>query len=218
MTATVWIIILVPLLLFGWLIGQAMPTPRERQLQRLRARARALDLAVSVRRIEDPDPEPAERVSSGGAARDPRLDVAAYGRGIRLPAGVEKRHVPGWQASWMRHHADREFTPGMAPGWYLQRADLPLLDPVVARLAALLQRAPRGTVSIEAGPGGCTLCWRERGDAAEVEQVAELLDDLRDFQLELALETSRREVRAQEPTAVGEEDASSGPAGPPRDP
>ncbi|MDZ7825594.1 MAG: hypothetical protein U5R48_05720 [Gammaproteobacteria bacterium] len=199
MSATVWIIILVPLVLFGWLIGQAMPTPRERQLQRLRARARALDLAVSVRRIEDPDPESADRVSSAGRARDPRLDVAAYGRGIRLPTGVEKRHVPGWQAVWMRHHADRVFTPGMAPGWRLERADLPLLDPVIERLSALLRRAPRGTLSIEAGAGGCTLCWRERGGDAEVEQVAELLDDLRDFQLELALERSRREVRAQDP-------------------
>lgn len=199
MSATVWVIILVPLVLFGWLIGQAMPTPRERQLQRLRGSARALDLAVSVRRIEDPDPEPVDRVSSAGQARDPRLDVAAYGRGIRLPTGVEKRHVPGWQAVWMRHHADRVFTPGMAPGWRLERADLPLLDSVIERLSALLRRAPRGTLSIEAGAGGCTLCWRERGGDAEVEQVAELLDDLREFQLELALERSRREVRAQDP-------------------
>ncbi|HSG88832.1 MAG TPA: hypothetical protein VLA56_06445 [Pseudomonadales bacterium] len=191
MSLTVVLVILVPLVLFGWLVTQAMPTPRDRQLSRLRTRARALDISVTMVHVPDPDPDAESRVSSSGQALEPKLELAAYARGLRLPTGVEKRHVPTWRLLWMRHHADETLTAGLPPGWRFERTGLPLLDPVLGRLSELLARVPKGTVTVEATATGCTIAWRERGDDTDVEAVGAVLDDLVAFQLELARRAAR---------------------------
>lgn len=193
MTTTTWIVILVPLLLFGWLIAQIMPTPRDRQLARLRSRARALDMGVGVSQLADPDPDASARVSSGGEARSPKLDVAVYSRYFRLPAGIERRHVPLWRVLWMRHHADEVMVAGLPAGWRFDRPGLPLVAPVLAQLSALLARAPTGTASVEGMASGCSLSWRERGSEQEVEAIRALLDDITALQLDLARAAARRE-------------------------
>lgn len=194
MQPALWAAILIPLVLLLWLVAQVMPTPRDRQLNRLRAHARGLGLAVHVRRVPDPDPEPEARVSGGGGARDPRLEVAVYTRPLRLPAGIERRHVPAFRALAMPRHADEVLVPGLPAGWRLERSDLPLLDPVLAELGALLVRTPRGTVTVEGTASGCSVAWRERGETDEVDALAAVLDDLRGFQLALARKAVAREA------------------------
>ena len=46
---TGWVIAGVVLILFAWLLRQALPSPRDRQLERLRTAARAQGLQVSLR-------------------------------------------------------------------------------------------------------------------------------------------------------------------------
>lgn len=193
MTATTWIIILVPLLLFGWLIAQVMPTPRDRQLARLRRKASALGLGVGVSRMADPDPDAEARVSSSGEPRSPKLDVAVYSIGFGLPPGVERRHVPVWRVLWMHNHPDEQMVEGLPPGWRFDRPGLPLVAPVLSRLSALLSQAPRGTLSIEGAGSGCSLGWRERGAEQEVEAIQSLLDGIKALQLDLARDAARRE-------------------------
>lgn len=198
MSLTVWLVILVPLAIFVWLVGQAMPTPREKQLERLRARARVLDLHVSLRQLPDPDPDAASRVSGGGRLRDAKLDLAAYTAPLRMPAGLEKRHAPSWRVCRMRNHEQEQYDAGLPPGWRLDRAELPLRDSVLAELSALLARAPEGTVALEASSRDATLSWRERGEAEAVDEVAGLLADTVAFQLTIAEETAQRErVRSE---------------------
>lgn len=198
MSLTVVVIIAIPLLLFAWLIGQAMPTPRDRQLARMRTRARELEINVTVGHVADPDPDAESRVSSDGTPREPKLELAMYTRGLRLPTPVEKRHVPVWRALWMRHHADEVLTPGLPPGWRFERPDLPLLDPVLARLSELLAAMPKGTATVEASATACTIGWRERGGDAEVARIGGLLDRLAAFQLDLARAAAERERRRDE--------------------
>lgn len=193
MSATVWLVILVPLAIFAWLVGQAMPTPRDRQLERLRARARELDVHVSLRQLRDPDPDASSRVTSGGKERDAKLDLAAYTLPLRLPSGVEKRHAPSWRVCRMRHHPDEQYDDNLPPGWRLDRAELPLRSEVLGDLSALIARAPEGTAALEASPRDATLCWRERGEVAEVDAIAELLAGVVGFQLSLAEQEARRE-------------------------
>ncbi|MEE4298975.1 MAG: hypothetical protein V2J24_06000 [Pseudomonadales bacterium] len=208
MSLTIWLVILVPLAIFAWLVAQAMPSPRDRQLGRLRARARTLDLQVSLRQLKDPDPDPASRVSGGGRVRDAKLDLAAYTAPLRLPAGVEKRHAPAWRVCRMRHHAQEQYDEGLPAGWRFDLAELPLREPVLAELAALLARAPEGTAALEASAREVTLCWRERGEADAVDEVAALLADVVAFQLARAAESAQRE-RAGAGAAAGEDLAGS---------
>lgn len=198
MQPALWAAILIPLVLLLWLVAQVMPTPRDRQLNRLRAHARDLGLAVHVRRVPDPDPEPEARVSGGGAARDPRLEVAVYTRPLRLPAGVERRHVPAFRVLAMARHADEILVPGLPAGWRLARGELPLLEPVLAELGALLERTPRGTVSVEGTASGCSVAWRERGETGEVDALGAVLDDLCAFQLSLARKAAAREASSDD--------------------
>lgn len=186
MSATVILVILVPLVLFAWLVGQAMPTPRDRQLERLRTRARELDLHVTLRMAPDPDPEPEQRVSSAGVPRDPRLELAAYALPVRLPRDVPTPHALHWRVARMRQHVDEIYVEGLAPGWRLDRADLPLQADVLVALSALIDRCPRGTVTVEGSPRDVTLCWRERGEVEEVDHLRTLLGDLAAFQTGLA--------------------------------
>jgi hypothetical protein len=211
MSATVWIVIAVPLLLFAYLIGQAMPSPRDRQLSRLRTHARSLDLNVGVHAVADPDPDAGERVDGSGRVRDARLQVAGYTRALRLPAGVEKRHMPAFRLHWMRHHPDEVLEAGLPPGWRFERADLPLTPAVLERLSALLERTPRGTVSLEASATGVSLLWRERGTTEEVDAVGALLDDVRDLAQDLARDALAADRRRRE--VDDGHDAPAGPSG-----
>lgn len=206
---TVWLVILVPLVLFAWLVGQAMPSPRDRQLVRLRQHARSLDLNVAVRALPDPDPDAGARVDSSGRARDAQLQVASYSRALRPPRGVEKRHLPVWRLVWMRHHAEDVMEQGLPPGWRFERAGLPLVASVLERLSALLDAVPKGTVSLEGSHTGVTLNWRERGSVDEVDAVAGVLDGIRDLGLELAREAARSEAHGRaDPDAAPEPDGS----------
>ena len=211
MSVTVWFVILIPLAIFAWLVGQAMPTPRDRQLQRLRSRARELDIHVSLRQLRDPDPDPGSRVTSGGRTRDARLDLAAYARPLRLPDGVETRHAPTWRLCRMRHHAEDRYDEGLPPGWRLDRAELPLRAPVLAELSALVARTPAGTEALEASPREVTLCWRERGEAGALDALAAFLDDVAAFQTSLAEDAARREREAAR-AADRDDDPAAGSA------
>ena len=196
MSLTVVLVVLVPLLLFGWLIGQAMPTPRDRQLERLRTRARTLQLHVTLRMLPDPDPEPGQRVSSGGVVREPKLEVAAYTLPLRLPRELDKRHAPSWSVARMRQHDEEVYAEGLSAGWRLQRAEVSLQPGILATLSELLARTPRGTVTLEASARDVTLCWRERGGDEEVDAIAALLEDVAAFQTARAREAAGQEARA----------------------
>ena len=199
MSVTVLLVILVPLALFGWLVSQAMPTPRERQLQRLRTHARERDVLVTLRQLKDPDPDPADRVSSGGKVREPRLEVAAYAMPLRLPSSVEARHAPTWRVQFLRNHADEAHDEGLLPGWRFEKAGLPLTGSAVAELSAFLADAPMGTAQIEGGSREIALCWRERGEAAEVDAVADLLTRMVEWQTTLAADAASAERAARAP-------------------
>ena len=188
MSVSVWLVILVPLLLLGWLVSQAMPTPRDRQLQTLRGRARALDLTVTLRSLDDPDPAPAERVSSSGRPLEPKLSVAGYARALRPPSGLLPRAFPQWRVWWLRNRSGERHDEALPPGWRFDARDhdLPLVDAVTQRLGELLQQVPEGTHCVEATGREVTLYWRERGDASEVDAIGAFLDGLRAFQIDLA--------------------------------
>ena len=197
MSVTLALVIFVPLILFGWLMSQAMPTPRERQLQRLRNRARDHDIVVTLRHVKDPDPDPADRVSSGGKVRDPRQEVAAYAFPMRLPPGVDGRHAPAWRVQYLRNHANAVHDAGLCPGWRFETAGLPLTGSAVAELSEFLADAPAGTVQIEGDKREVALCWRERGEAEEVDAVADLLAGLATWQAALAAQVASAERAAR---------------------
>ena len=205
MSVTVALVILVPLALFGWLVSQAMPTPRERQLQRLRNRAREHDIVVTLRQVKDPDPAPADRVSSGGKVREPRLEVAAYALPVRLPAPVDGRHAPAWRVQYLRNQADKVVDEGLREGWRFETPGLPLTGSPVAELSAFLASAPVGTVQVEGGKREVALCWRERGEAEEVDAIADLLARLGAWQTGLAEQAASAERAAHAPDGVDPE-------------
>ena len=203
MTVTVALVILIPLALFGWLVSQAMPTPRERQLQRLRNRAREHDIVVTLRQVKDPDPAPADRVSSGGKVREPRLEVAAYALPVRLPATVEGRHAPTWRVQYLRNQADTVVDDGLCQGWRFETPGLPLTGSPIAELSAFLASAPAGTVQVEGGKREVALCWRERGEAGEVDAMADLLARLVAWQTGLAEQAAAAERAARATDGTG---------------
>ena len=181
------------------------PTPRDRQLERLRAHARNRGLNVAMHLIDDPDPHFSDRVSSGGKLRHPTLTVAHYQLPLHLPSTLHARQAPAWEVVRVRENdrdqIEAELSAGLRPGWRFSKPGLPLIEKVVGRLSELLARAPRGTVKIEGSAEGCGLYWLERGDVGEVDRIAELLEALRAFELELTRDAAREEAlrRDEEP-------------------
>jgi len=175
------------------------PTPRDRQLERLRGHARKRGLNVGIRDIPDPDPRPEDRVSSGGKALDPTLNVALYQLPLRLPGSVETRHVPEWEVVRLQHdvrsEVEDEGSAGLLPGWRFSRPGLPLVEAVVGRLSEALSHAPRGTAKVDGDASAIGLYWHERGSESEVDAIADLLESLRLLQLECSEAAAREDVR-----------------------
>ncbi|TVS18166.1 MAG: hypothetical protein EA417_04270 [Gammaproteobacteria bacterium] len=198
MTTTVIIIIAVTIALVVGPLLWLRPSPRDRQLERLRGRARACGLNVSVREIKDPDPDASARVSSGGKPRNPTLYVALYEMPLRLPGRLEARHVPSWEVVRLRHARqspiEDEASAHLLSGWRFERPGLPLVEDVIGRLSAQLDRAPRGTIKIEGDSSNLGLYWQERGDEGEVDAIAKLLQGLQELQLEVTRAAARDEA------------------------
>ena len=68
---TGWVIAAVMLVFFGWLLRQALPSPRDRQLERLRTAARAAGLQVTMR--PETPAETGDRLRPRGTERQEKL-------------------------------------------------------------------------------------------------------------------------------------------------
>lgn len=198
MNATVLIIIAVTFALVVGPLFWLRPTPRDRQLERLRGHARRCGMNVSVHVIADPDPRAQDRVSSGGKVLEPKIDVALYALPLRLPGSLESRHAPAWEVIRLRHHArselEDEMSAGLHSGWRFERPGLPLWESVVTRLSEALEAIPRGSVKVEADDRAIGLYWQERGTEADVDAIADALEQIRLLQLDVAADAARAEA------------------------
>lgn len=189
------------------------PSPRDRQQERLRVHARKVGLEVGVKFIADPDPLPQDRVSGGGRVLEPTREVAVYSRSVNLPRDLDPEYAPAWSVVRMRPDQDGaekvdHRMPSLLPGWRLAEPGLPLVESVIASLSALLAKAPRGTVMVEAGARSARLYWRERGDVDEVDRIAALLAELVDYEIGLARDAERQAMLIRQ---AEEADAESNP-------
>lgn len=160
----VWIIIAVvvaaalgPLL---WLL----PTERDRVLGNLRTAARRAGLVVEVTHLPKLNAAAEERVSSGGAAREAKIDCTAYRltlprrlpnapRWLLLRSDQENRHVPGWSTLKPPMCLPTE----QAPYW--------------REISVLLDTLPGGCIAVEAGDRHISWYGRERLDGATAAEV-----------------------------------------------
>lgn len=198
MNTTVVIIIAVTIALVVGPLLWLRPSARDRQLERLRGRARTCGLNVAMRQIPDPDPPATARVSSGGKLREPVLYTALYELPLRLPGSLEARHVPEWEVVRLRQDRrspiEDDISAHLLAGWRFERAGLPLLEGVIARLSGQLEQAPRGTVKVTGDAATVGLYWQERGDEGEVDTIARLLEGLRELQIDVTRDAAREEA------------------------
>ena len=174
---TGWVIAGVVLVLFAWLLRQALPSPRDRQLERLRTAARAQGLQVSLR-PETPT-QTGDRLRPGGTERQEKLLRPFYS----LPlTGAPRAPRPKWQADYRPEGAPVPMEP-LPAGWLLRPGTLVLAGAVLEELGPVLAAAPPGIEGIRADGGQVGALWRERGEAAEVEALKRWLETLRSFHL-----------------------------------
>lgn len=184
---TGWVIAAAVLLLFAWLLRQALPSPRDRQLERLRSAARAQGLQVAMR-PETPT-QTGDRLRPGGTERQEKLLRAFYS----LPlAGASRAPRPKWQADYRPEGTPVPMAP-LPPGWLLRPGTLVLAGSVLEALGPLLAAAPPGVEGVRADGGQVGALWKERGEAAEVEALKHWLETLRVFHLTQRVRTSDAE-------------------------
>gem|GEM_PF-1795921 len=166
-----WVIIgIVLLAAFGpilWLV----PSRRDRRLAQIRQAARSEGLTVELRTVPNTHPTAAQRVSAGGAIREPVVSCTGYSHtlrrkltrlpSVRLLTSPEAERGPreGW-----------EFNPPVPrPQPYLTQL-LAVLEPIFAEL-------PDDVIGVEIEPRTLTVLWLEGPGSgpAEVAQIARVL-------------------------------------------
>lgn len=181
---TGWVIAAVMLVFFGWLLRQALPSPRDRQLERLRTAARAAGLQVTMR--PETPAQTGDRLRPGGTERQEKLLRPFYS----LPlTGVPRAPRPKWQADYRPEGASAPMAP-LPSGWLLRPGTLVLAGSVLEDLGSLLAEAPPGIEGVRADGGQVGVLWRERGEAVEVEALKSWLEMLRSFHLAQRVRTS----------------------------
>ena len=132
-----------------------MPTPAQRRQARLRQYAQSLGLTINITELPQ---SRRDRV---------RKEPARLGVRYCLPILRKKNfYRPQWLI-WREPPEGEEDVSGQCPA------------PVVAQLEALRASMAADMVALESGSEGYALYWRERGDEATVESVAELLEQVR---------------------------------------
>lgn len=151
----------------GWLIGfivvafvvapimWVMPSPAQKRQARLRERAQQLGLAISL--VDLPQSHRSKV----------RKEAAAKGVAYSLRMQRERNRIrPHWFV-WREAPDGERDIDGSCP------------EAVVDALPALRARMGADMVGFGSTPEGYVLYWRERGDETTVEQVAMLLEDIR---------------------------------------
>ena len=183
-----WLIIAVVLLVaFGpvlWLV----PSRRDRRLSALRSEATRQGLVVELARLPNLAPSAEDRVSAGGARREPVIECAQYRK--VLPAAL--RTLPSWR---LRRGGD----PGAAadlgvaawPGqWGFEHAERPplaerqLAEQMLAATAPAAAELPEDVIAVAFEPRQLTAYWLEQPGAdgaalaGTLDRMAEALAEL----------------------------------------
>ena len=163
--AMTWVIIAVALIAVGGPVFWLLPSPRERRKAQLRTEARSAGLVVELASLDKPDPTPAERVSAGGARRQPKVWCAAYRLALPGP--------PKDGRSWLLRKTGASAGDMVVPGWLRSGRPESLTDDAGywRRVAAVANALPGGCVGLEVNARWVSWYGRETLGDAVVEQV-----------------------------------------------
>lgn len=151
----------------GWLIGflvvafvvapvfWIMPSPAQKRQARMRARAHQLGLGISL--VDLPQSHRAK------VRREPASPGVCYCLRIQRDRSWVR---PQWFI-WREAPEDESEINGQCP------------EAVRTALSALRAKMSADTVGVGSTPEGYALYWRERGDETAVENVAALLEEIR---------------------------------------
>lgn len=166
----VWIVIALVLIAAVGPVFYLMPSKSSRRQAALRTAARQAGLVVEVGSVPKLDADAAERVSSGGAPRDARIDCAIY----RLPLPRRLVQAPRWML--LKSPRENRFLDGWAT------LTPPVAVPVERaaywrEVAGIVDALPGSCVAVEAGRQ--TLSWygTERIGATDPDTLAHAIRD-----------------------------------------
>ena len=166
----VWIVIVLILIAAFGPVFYLMPSKASRRQAALRTAARQAGLVVEVGSVPKLDADAAERVSSGGAPRDARIDCAVY----RLPLARRLVQAPRWML--VKSARENRFLDG----WTTLTP--PVAVPVDGEaywreVAGIVDALPGSCVAVEAGRQTVSWYGTERmGDQAP-DSLAQLIRD-----------------------------------------
>jgi hypothetical protein len=187
-----WIIIAIVLLAAFGPVLWILPSRQDRRLTALRQAAREAGLVVELKRIPKTNPTAEERVSAGGAVREPVRNVAAYQH--MLPRKI--RHLPAW-----RLLASEGAQAGTLEGWVFDPAQRPEAGPFPRLLALLepwLAALPAGVLGAEATARSVLVFWSE-GASSSVEDVGKIAQALHELGQQLSAWDVEIERERQDP-------------------
>ena len=163
----VWIVIALVLIAAVGPVFYLMPSKASRRQAALRTAARQAGLVVEVASVPKLDADAAERVSSGGAPRDARIDCAAY----RLPLARRLVQAPRWML--LKSPRENRFLAGWTT--LTPPVSVPVAGAAYWReVAGIVDALPGSCVAVEAGAQTVSWFGTERigdGDPATLAQT-----------------------------------------------
>ena len=163
----VWIIVALVLTVVIGPVFWLMPSKRDRRVAELRVAARRAGLVVEMVAVPKVDAPAHERVSAGGAPRNPSIDCAAY----RLLLPKPLRGAPCWRLLKSEGEGDS--------GWTVQQPARNLPAPLAdywQRIDAVVDALPGGCVGVEAEERA--IAWLGKEQLGERSPQA-LVDEIR---------------------------------------
>ena len=166
----VWIVIALVLIAAIGPVFYLMPSKASRRQAALRTAARQAGLVVEVGSVPKLDADAAERVSSGGAPRDAKIDCAVY----RLPLARRLVQAPQWML--LKSARENRFLDG----WTTQTP--PVAVPVDRaaywrEVAAIVDALPGSCVAVEAGRQTVSWYGTERIGDTDPDTLAQAIRD-----------------------------------------
>lgn len=151
----VWVILFVVVAMVLAPVMWMMPSPAQKRQAVMRERARKLGLMVNI--VDLPQSHRAK------VRREPAVQGVSYSLRIARQKGVQR---PCWFI-WREQPADEPQAAAAVPAV--------LID----EIQSLRDMMPADMVGLESNEAGYSAYWREQGDSAVVDQIAELLGRVR---------------------------------------
>ncbi|MAR92268.1 MAG: hypothetical protein SV765_01305 [Pseudomonadota bacterium] len=161
----VYLIIALAMLFILGPIFMLRPSPRARRKMRMRERALALGLKVAPISLQR------DKKFNALLQRNPHIENHQWYRYQRL--AEEGEPGPGTHGEWWQ----RKTRDGNLV-WEASDFRLVTPPPVQQLIEQWQQQQTADFLAIELGPRSAAIIWNERGDVAEVETLAEQLQDL----------------------------------------